>query len=284
MRSILRTVRTTALTLLAVVLVCFTLPPSVTSSESFTAVVTPQNASVATTGHEPGPHDELASRDPLALLAAARAGCAAKVRDYCCVLLRQERIGGELTAVQRIAMRYRATPHSVYLEWLENAGPARRVTFVAGRDHNASGTPLAVVEPSNGLLRLVAGEVRIPIDGPRMRRSSRGRIDQAGFGGTFASLAAVNEHALERDELDITYCGTGMVDGRPTYVLERRLPYDGPDSRYPNGYLELHLDHEWLLPVGIFMYTDEQSLKLLGSYTMVKVAVNVGLSDESFEF
>jgi hypothetical protein len=108
-------------------------------------------------------------------------------------------------------------------------------------------------------------------------------MNKAGFAGTFRALATVHDAALRRGNLEIRYLGTGTVDGRPTYVLERRLPYPDPDSVYPNGCLVLHLDHEWLLPVGIYTYADAERRELLGSYTMVEVQVNVGFEGADFE-
>jgi hypothetical protein len=93
----------------------------------------------------------------------------------------------------------------------------------------------------------------------------------------------VHTAAAECGELVLFYAGTGTIDGRPTYVLERRLPYDPASDRYPNARLVLHVDQAWLLPVGVYSYADvDDPASLLGSYTMTRVQPNVGLTDAAF--
>jgi hypothetical protein len=236
----------------------------------------------------PPVHDPLAliaAEDPLALLRIARQRCERDVRDYRCTLWRQERAGERLGPRQRIEMRFRAEPRSIYLNWLENADEARRAVFVKGRNRNAAGQELAVIEPAGCVLRLFVSEVTIPVDGQRARRRSRQTLDQAGYPGTFAAIEAVNRLARERGELDVRFAGFGVIDGRPTYVLKRCLPVGGsaPGRAYPSALLVVHLDQEWLLPVGVYAYADQGANALLGGYTMTDVEINVDLDDVAFE-
>jgi hypothetical protein len=205
------------------------------------------------------------------------------VRDYRCIFYKRERLQDGLTPMQRIEVCYRAHPHSVSLRWLENAGDARRVIYVRGRARDADGQEMAWIQPAGCIARLFVSKVRLPIHGPRARAASRRSLDQLGFLGTFASLAQVHQRAAAAGELDLRCAGTGEIDGRPTYVLTRRLPYTGESGAYPNALLILHLDREWLLPVGTYMYADHAGTKLLGSYTMTDVTINVGLTDADFE-
>ncbi len=78
--------------------------------------------------------------------------------------------------------------------------------------------------------------------------------------------------------------GEGAIDGRPTYVLIRHLPYDGPNGTYPDALMVLHLDQEWLLPTAVYCYADREGKELLGSYVFTNVRLNTGLGDEAFEF
>jgi hypothetical protein len=148
-----------------------------------------------------GPLDALARRDPLALLELASARCSLEIGDYQCIMLKQEKLAGRLTPVQRIRMRYRATPHSVYLEWLENAGQAKRACYVTGRDMGQDGCELARIEPAGCIVQLFTREVTIPVNGQQARASSLQTMDKAGYAGTFRSLADVH-HAAQRREVD----------------------------------------------------------------------------------
>ncbi len=236
------------------------------------------------TGTAGDPLHQLAQESPRALIRLARERCLREVQDYRCVLLRQERLAGTLGPLQCVAMRYRQQPHSVYLEWLENADQAKRACYVRGRDRDADGADLALIEPAGCVLRMFAAEVRIAVDGERARASSRQTLDKAGHAGTYAAIEAVNRTAALRGELDLRYLGIGAIDGRETYVLLRELPYAGEGGAYPNAQLVLHLDRAWLLPVGIYTYADRDRRILLGSYTMTKVEINVGLTDTAFAF
>lgn len=221
--------------------------------------------------------------DPLALLTFAESHCRAKIRDYHCVLIKCERIEHELSPVQRIDLCYRATPHAVRLKWLQNPGRAASAVYVHGRDLSNAGTPMAIVEPAGCIARLFVSQLAIPVDGEAARAASRQTLDRVGFVGTFSSLARVNAIATADGSLRIVRSGMGEVDGRPTYRIERWLPYGTHDEPYPNAYLEIHLDAEWLLPVGIYTYADPAGQTLLGSYTMTNVRVNVGLSTGDFD-
>lgn len=224
----------------------------------------------------------LAQTDPRGLLHLAQQRCANWIEDYRCVLVRQERLDGKLMPVQRIAMRYRAEPHSVLLHWTENAGDARRASYVRGRHRSAEGANLICVEPAGAVARLFVSRLWIPVDGVCARGSSRRTMDQAGYLGTFGSIEAVNARAAGLGELQLDYGGVGEIDGRPTLVLVRRLPRSGTGT-YPNALLVLHLDEAWLLPVGVYTYADAEGEWLLGAYTMTAVEVNVGLGDADFE-
>ena len=94
----------------------------------------------------------------------------------------------------------------------------------------------------------------------------------------------VHKLALDRGVLDIRYDGPGRVDGRPTYVLVRHLPYSGPEGEFPDARLVLHLDQEWLLPVAIYSYGDREEKELLGSYVLTSVKLNQNFDDDTFKF
>lgn len=269
---------------LALVIVCALIRPTPRTALSQSTEEHGESARLVATAVEGTPDAlaRLAEHHPELLLEVAQQRCAMYIDGYCCVMLRQERVNGKLGAVQRIALRYRAQPHSVYLHWLENAKQARRAVYVRGRDVSPEGEELAIVEPAGCVLRLFASRIRLAVHGELARESSRTTLDQVGYLGTFASLERVNSVAASRGELDLRYRGSSEVDQRPTYVLDRRLPYPGMVG-YPNARLVLHLDQEWLLPVAIHTYADPQGEELLGSYTMTEVKVNPDLTDDAFE-
>lgn len=176
---------------------------------------------------------------------------------------------------------FREDPYSVDMRWSRNPGPAKRVNYVAGRWID-KGRKLALIEPSGVLGLLVPGGVRHDIHGPEVRKAARRTIDQFGFKNTIDLIIKYCEIAQGDPGYELRYVGHGTVDGRSTYVLERRLPYTEPNKPYPDRLLVIHIDREWLLPTACYTYADEAREELLGSYVTTSVELNVGLTDEDF--
>jgi hypothetical protein len=228
---------------------------------------------------------ELAKRDPMALVRQGQEWYEKHVHDYRCVLIKQERLEGELSAVQEIEVRFRERPLAVYMIWRANADGARRALYMTGNDYrDKQGRQLTRIEPNGRVARLFTTDIYLPLDDPRVRKASRRTIDEAGFYSTFELLEAYNRAAEERGVLDIRYGGTGMVDGRRTFVIVRDLPYEGEGGAYPDARMVLHLDQEWLLPVAVYTYADHDEQTLLGSYVFTQVDINPGFTDQDFEF
>ena len=222
--------------------------------------------------------------DPIELLRRARRRCAQEVRDYSCVFLRQERLAGELTAPQALKVLYREDPRSIYMTWIRNTARVRRALYVEGRLVNEKGEEQALVEPAGAIARLFISELEVPIHGAEARKSGRFTIDQVGFHAVLDRILRDNQRFAALGSLGWTYEGEGLIDGRPTHVLVRHLPYAGPDGKFPDARLVVHLDQEWLWPVGIHSFADEQERELLGSYITTRIDLNPGLSDPDFEF
>jgi hypothetical protein len=227
----------------------------------------------------------LAQRDPMALVRLGRERYEATVREYRCVLVKQELLATKLSPVQEVELRYRESPRAVYMIWKANAEGARRALYIDQSDFvNEQGQKLARVEPAGAVVRLLVKDIFLPMHGPEARKASRRALDEAGFRASFELLEAYNAVAAQRGVLDLRYGGIGSVDGRPTYVIVRDLPYDGPTGAFPDARMVLHLDQEWLLPVAIFSYADHAETALLGSYVFSKVELNPGFDEEAFKF
>jgi hypothetical protein len=222
--------------------------------------------------------------DPIELLQRARQRCAQEVRGYTCVFLRQERLAGELTAPQAIKVLYREDPQSVYMTWIQNTGRVRRALYVKGRLVNENGEEKALVEPAGVIARLFVRKLEVPIHGAEARKSGRFTIDQFGFRVVLDRILRDNQRLTALGGVEWTYEGQGSIDGRPTHVLVRHLPYAGPSGKLPDARLVVHLDQEWLWPAGIYSFADEQQRELLGSYVTTRVDLNPGLTDQNFEF
>lgn len=229
--------------------------------------------------------EELARLDPMALVRLGLERYDRDVQAYRCTFVKQERLGGKLSDVQKIEVRYREQPHAVYMLWQENADSARRALYMDTPEfRDKHGKKVARIEPNGSVARLFVKDIKLAIDCAEARKASRRSIDEFGFRSTYELLITYNTLAEKRGVLDLRYGGTGTVDGRPTFVLIRDLPYDGGKHGYPDARMVLHIDQEWLLPVAVYSYADHDEKELLGSYVYANVNFNPQFGPDAFKF
>lgn len=232
-------------------------------------------------GRDTSGYGELAQSDPIGFLQLCRERYS--FRDYTCTFTKQERIGDKLTKPQEIAVRFREKPYSVDMEWVKNAEQAERALYVQDAWKDRKGRQLAWFKPAGVLLKLVVPRIKQPIAGRQAKAASRRSLDQFGFSRTLDLIIKYVEKGRRNNELEIHYVGESHIKGRPTYVFERFLPYDGREERYPDGLLRYHIDQEWLIPSACFSYADREGKELLGSYVLTDAIFDVGLDDDDFD-
>lgn len=257
------------------------LPATVTA----TALPAPTRVAQPARGVSLAAHAELVARDPMALVDLGHARFAKEISTYRCVLTKQERLGNELTKVQEVEVRVRNSPQAVYMLWRANADQAKRALYMDSSEFvDKHGRKVARVEPAGAIARLFVKDLFVPIDGPEARKASRRNIAECGFASTFDLFERYNRLATDAGVLKLRYAGTGTIDGRPTYIIVRDLPYRGPGGPYPDARLVMHLDQEWLLPVALYSYADHNETQLLGSYVFTQIELNPAFSEDTFKF
>ena len=225
--------------------------------------------------------EDQAARDPLAFIQMALDRYDRSVRDYTCTFSKQERIGGQLTPDQLIAVYFREKPLSVRMEWRKNPDRVARVLYIADK-WIENGQRMALVEPASSIAQLFVSYVMRPIHGEEARKNSRKSIDQFGLRSTMALTLKFARLSQDQHALDFSYKGVSQVGGRPTLVFERRLPYTGEDGPWPDRVQVLHMDRELLLPVLSASYADDERQILLGRYQCTDIKLNPNLSDSVF--
>jgi len=224
--------------------------------------------------------ENFARRDPLGFLKECRDHYNTTIRDYRCTFVKQERIGDRLTPEEWTDVRFRENPYSVDMKWVRNPGLAARALYVQGKWKNGD-EELAWVRPSGALVSWM--KLQQPINGALAKKSARRTIDQFGFRNSLDLIIHFSEKAKQAGSLELDYVGRGQVEGRPTFVFDRRLPYTGEDEPYPDRLLRIHIDREWLVPTCCLSYADDDANELLGKYVLKDVDMNPGYGDSDFD-
>jgi hypothetical protein len=235
------------------------------------------------------PFERLIRQAPLAALIEARARHQREVTNYECIMVKQELLPSGMSEEQEIKVKFRQEPYSVFMDWIRNPGLANRALYVKGRwtDPKAKDPnerELAVAQPGK-IAQLFVKSVKQPIRGKLAHRSSRRSMDDFGFQKTLDLLIKYCHLAKERGELSLEFCGESRFDGRPVWVIRRRLPYTGPKGEYPDRTAEFLIDKQHRVPVAVYCYSDDekQPQNLLGKYEYRSVRMGAGLTDRDFE-
>ena len=227
-------------------------------------------------------HEELARSDVLGFLKASRDHYVKHVRDYRCTFKMRERAGTNLGDQQVMAIKFRERPYSVDMTWIENPAGAKRISYVEDRWVN-DGKQLALVVPAGIANIVVPGGIKLDIHGREFKKESNRSVDQFGFRKTLERAIRLCEQAQGDPAFSLTYAGRGDFEGRPQYILERRLPYSEGGGAFPDRLAVFFLDEEWLTPTAVWSYADEDKQRPLGEFITTDVDYNVGLTDKDFE-
>lgn len=199
------------------------------------------------------------------------------VKDYTCVFVKQEKLGGSLGKEQDVKVKFLGTPFSVAMVWTKNPPLGDALLFVEGEYKDKKGRSQMVVRPKSSLRWLVGKSVlRLP-DGPDARRNSLRPVTKFGFQNALENLLEVYKKAIAAGDCKMQYDGATEVGGRKCIVLTRILP---AGKGYPTKTTEICLDTETLLPLRIVGYDWDNSL--LCNYEYHNVKLNPGLKAKDF--
>jgi hypothetical protein len=215
--------------------------------------------------------------DALRLIAQARESYKG-VRDYTCVLVKRERMGGALPPDSVIQMAVRTQPFSVYLRWQAPRDLAgQEACYVAGRN---GGKMRAHPVGALG----VFGFISLDPDDPRAKQTSRHSITEAGIGNLIERFA--KRWDGERDPaLTQVRIADYEYNKRPCTRVETVHPTN-PGGRFLYSRSVVYFDKETHLPIRVETYDwpraagDPGQPQEIASY--VNVRLNVGVGDEVF--
>jgi len=196
-----------------------------------------------------------------------------RIKDYTCILYKQERLGKKLQDVEKILLKYREKPKSMYMKWLDGPWTGRELVYNeallgAGR----------VRVREKGTLGLIA--VTIPVDWEIAKRGSNHPCTEIGMKYLLFMIENDYRKGIARGELVRKNYGMVEVDGRQVFKIESILPKDSSKGYY--CYRMMHyIDFMRSLEIKAEIYRwDDQ---LYESYLYTQIKLNTGLTDRDFD-
>jgi hypothetical protein len=196
------------------------------------------------------------------------------VSGYEMIMLKQERLGGQLQPSEEIDVRYRTKPHSVVLKWLKGQRKANIALFVEGENKN-----MILINPAGIAGRLVKVVERDP-EGEDAKQSGRYSMREFGLRATMTRTLDGFERAKARGALHVDYLGILKVkelNDRLCYAFKRTDPEPQED-----GFTEItvYIDKETWMQVGTLLKAPDG--KVIAEYLFRDVKLNPPFKPEQF--
>jgi hypothetical protein len=212
------------------------------------------------------------------------------VRDYTCVMVKRERIDGELGDYEYMYAKVRSqqevngkvvVPFSVYLYFLKPEGvKGREVIYVHGRNDDK----LIAHEPSSSLLGKF-GSVWLRPDGMMAMKGNRYPITEIGMETLVVRLLETGERDRQRGEVQVQFRKGAKINGRVCTMLEVIHPVERPYFDFHKA--QIFIDDELNIPIRYAAWTwpvrEGGEPVLEEEYTYLQVKLNQGLTDKDFD-
>ena len=192
----------------------------------------------------------------------------AQVKDYTATFLKKERYADKQLPEERMQFKFQK-PFKVYLKWVD--GQKKEAIYVNGENSNK------VVAHCEGVLGF-KNWTFYPTDATLMK-NNRHPITDIGFGFIIDIMRKNIPAAITSSEIEIVRLADEDFNGRPATVIDAKFsPRDG--RKYYTAHVICHVDKEYMLPVAVACYDENEVLQEQYSYQDVKL--NAGLSEMDF--
>ncbi len=202
------------------------------------------------------------------------------IDDYCCTMVKQERVNGELKPAQHLFLKVRHRPFSVYVYFLtpeEERG--QEAIYVAGQNNGN------LVAHAVGLRHKLVGAVSLKPDGMLAMQGARYPITNVGLANLVRELVAVGENDIQYGESEVAFFQGAKVNGRVCTCVEFKHPVQRKEFRYHMA--RIFVDDELNLPVHYEAYdwpTKPGAEPLLTErYTYLNLKISNRFTDADFD-
>lgn len=203
-----------------------------------------------------------------------------EIRDYSAVLLKREADDGELGDRQRMALKVRHKPFSVYLYFFD---PANRrgdeAIYVEGRNE---GNLLA---HTTGITGALLGTMSLAPSGAIAMDGQHHPVTEIGILNLCRRLTEVAQKASQNPQCRVETIRDKVVDGRACRCIQFTASNDREQFQFSQ--VRWYIDEQLDLPVRFEAYDwpaePGAEASLSEEYTYTKVRLNNGYTDQDFE-
>ena len=200
------------------------------------------------------------------------------IQDYSCMLVKRERVGGQLLPMEFIQMKTRNRPFSVYMRW-QQPYDGREAIYVDGQH----GGKLMV--HSTGVEKVVGGTVALDPRGDMAMENSRHDITEAGLGNLIEQLCTRWEAERKLNQSQVEVRDNAKVDNRVCWCVKTQHPNDPRHYSYYRA--RVFFDKETSLPIRFEAYDwprrgSAPDGDLVEEYTYRDLKFNVSLTSLDF--
>ena len=211
------------------------------------------------------------------------------IRDYTCVLVKRERVGGVLNDHEYMYLKVRnrkeengmvLTPLSVYMYFLKPASvKGREVIYVQGQNNDK------LCAHEGGTKGKFLPTVWLKPDSALAMRGQLYPITEIGIENLVAKLIERGQRERAMEGCEVSFKKNATINGRSCTMLEVKHPERRPDLEFYIA--QIFIDDELQVPIRYAAYgwpeKEGESPPVLEEYTYLKLQVNVGLKDTDFD-
>ena len=147
------------------------------------------------------------------------------VQDYTCVMIKRERVNGELLPREYLDMKARNRPFSVYFKWKEPY-QGREAIYVEAQNKGK------LLVHSTGVEKVVGGTVALDPRGKTAMENSRHDVTEAGIGNLVEQLCTRWESEKKLGKTQVEMKDNSKVDNRVCWCVKTLQPHDPSNYSY----------------------------------------------------
>lgn len=211
----------------------------------------------------------------LRLAKQAHAEMDENLHDYSATFTKVERLNGTLGDPQKLKIRVRHEPFSVYMKFI-TPNPGQEALYVANKNDNK------LVAMGSGWKRRF-GTLNLDPNGGMAMKDQRYPITKAGIKNLTAELIEIAEQDVKYGECTVRHT-TAKIAGRPATMIESTHPVARKNFRYHKA--QIFIDNELRIPIAYRAYSWPREKGgepiLEEQYTYTDLKINNGFTDADF--